>query len=152
PSGITETILVDKMTQAIWLSKRALMLQHVTFNQEMPTCDDQKQLALYLRYQTTNERAFHKCLNDLLKLRAEKRRQEIGFESQGQKQVRHTRRESSENRKQELHRWNVLLAEAKLDHQLMQNIMLRVDEAVAACEKEEQEEDENTPISAQRAA
>jgi hypothetical protein len=58
PSGLTETILVDKMAQAIWLSKRALMLQHVTFNHELPTCDDQKQLALYLRYQTTNERAF----------------------------------------------------------------------------------------------
>ncbi|MGI9070162.1 MAG: hypothetical protein ACR2JB_02245, partial [Bryobacteraceae bacterium] len=27
PSGLTETILVDKMAQAIWLSKRALMLQ-----------------------------------------------------------------------------------------------------------------------------
>ncbi|MGI9075365.1 MAG: hypothetical protein ACR2JB_29505 [Bryobacteraceae bacterium] len=152
PSGLTETILVDKMAQGIWLSKRALMLQHVTFNQEMPTCDDQKQLALYLRYQTTNERAFHKCLNDLLRLRAEKRRQEIGFESQTQKQADQTHRESSESRKQELHRWNVLLAEAKLDHQLMQNIMLRVDDTVAACEKEQQEEDEKTPISAQRAA
>ena len=81
PSGVTEMILVDKMAQALWLGKRAQMLQHVTFNHELPTCDDQKQLALYLRYQTTNERAFHKCLNDLLKLRAEKRRQQIGFES-----------------------------------------------------------------------
>ncbi|MGI9074798.1 MAG: hypothetical protein ACR2JB_26560 [Bryobacteraceae bacterium] len=152
PSGLTETILVDKMAQAIWLSKRALMLQHVTFNQELPTCDNQKQLALYLRYQTTNERAFHKCLNDLLRLRAEKRKQEIGFESQQHKQADHTRHEATENRKQELHRWNVLLAEAKLDHQLMQNIMLRVDEAVAACEKEELEEDEKTPITAQQAA
>jgi hypothetical protein len=34
PSGLTETILVDKMAQAIWLSKRAQMLQHVTFNHE----------------------------------------------------------------------------------------------------------------------
>jgi hypothetical protein len=141
------------MAQAIWLHKRALMLQHVTFNQELPTCDDQKQLALYLRYQTTNERAFHKCLNALLKLRAEKRKQEIGFESQQQKQADQTHRESSENRKQELHKWAVLLAEAKLDHQLlMQNIMLRVDDAAAACEKEEQEGGEKTPITAQQAA
>jgi hypothetical protein len=152
PSGLTETILVDKMAQAIWLSKRALILQHVTFNHEVPTCDDQKQLALYLRYQTTNERTFHRCLNDLLRLRAEKRKQEIGFESQQHKEADHTRRETSENRKQELHRWAVLLAEAKLDHQLMQNIMLRVDDAAAACKKEEQEEDENTPLTAQQAA
>jgi hypothetical protein len=45
-----------------------------------------------------------------------------------------------------------LFAEAKLDHQLMQNIMLRVDDTVAACERDELEEDENTPITAQQAA
>src|SRR5437762_12924190 len=44
PSGLTETILVDKMAQAIWLSKRAQMLQHVTFNHELPVGDDPKQL------------------------------------------------------------------------------------------------------------
>jgi hypothetical protein len=131
PSGLTEMILVDKMAQAIWLSKRAQMLQHVTFNQELPTCDDQKQLALYLRYQTTNERAFHKCLNALLKLRAEKRKQEIGFESQerkrngeARKEAEHNRREASENRKQQVHRWNVLLAQAKVDNQELQNMRL----------------------------
>ena len=128
PSGLTEMILVDKMAQAIWLSKRAIILQHVTFNHELPACDDQKQLALYLRYQTTNERAFHKCLNDLLKLRAEKRKQEIGFESQSHKQADHIRREASENRKQEVHRWNVLLAQAKVDNQELQNMRLETPE------------------------
>jgi hypothetical protein len=152
PCGVTEMILVDKMAQALWLSKRAQMLQHVTFNPELPGCDDEKQLALYLRYQTTNERAFHKCLNALLKLRAEKRRQETGFESQKDKQADQTRREASETRKQELHRWAVLLAEAKLDHQLMQNIMLRVEDAAGACEKEDLGEDETTLITAQQAA
>jgi hypothetical protein len=145
PSGLTEMILVDKMAQALWLSKRALMLQHVTFNHELPVCDDPKQLALYLRYQTTNERAFHKCLNDLLRLRAEKRKQEIGFESQIHKQADQTRRESSENRKQELHRWAVSLAEAKLDHQLLQNSTLQHSKNDASCEEE-------TQITAERAA
>jgi len=128
PSGLTETILVDKMAQAIWLSKRALMLQHVTFNQELPTCDDPKQLALYLRYQTTNERAFHKCLNDLLSLRSEKRKQEIGFESQQHKEADHTRREAAETRKQCLHKWDVLLAQAKVDNQELQNMRLETPE------------------------
>ena len=41
-SDLTERILVDKMAQALWLTKRALMLQHVTFNHELPTCDDEK--------------------------------------------------------------------------------------------------------------
>src|SRR5947207_3513332 len=107
PSSLTETVLVDRMAQSLWLSKRALMLQHVTFNHNLPACDDEKQLALYIRYQTTNERAFHKCLNDLLKLRAEKRRQEIGFESQQQQRAEHSRREAAENRKQELHRYAI---------------------------------------------
>jgi hypothetical protein len=78
PCGVTEMILVDKMAQALWLSKRAQMLQHVTFNHEIPVCDDPKQLALYLRYQTTNERAFHKCLNDLLKLRPKSADRKLG--------------------------------------------------------------------------
>jgi hypothetical protein len=43
PSGLTETVLVDRMAQALWLSKRAVMLQHVTFNHNLPTCDDEKQ-------------------------------------------------------------------------------------------------------------
>ncbi len=42
----------------------------------------ERSLSLYIRYQTTNERAFSKCLSDLLKLRAERRKDKIGFESQ----------------------------------------------------------------------
>src|SRR3954454_18204309 len=55
PSGLTETILVDKMAQALWLTKRAVVLQHVTFNHQAPGCEDDKQLALYLRYETTHD-------------------------------------------------------------------------------------------------
>jgi hypothetical protein len=122
PSGITETILVDKMAQALWLTKRAVVLQHITFNHELPGCSDPKRLALYLRYETTHDRIFHKSLNELLKLKAEKRKAEIGFESQQQKKADQTRREAGENRKQELHRYTVLLAEAKADHQDLLNM------------------------------
>jgi hypothetical protein len=149
PSGLTETILVDKMAQALWLTKRAVVLQHITLNYQRPGCDDEKQLALYLRYETTHDRIFHKALNQLLKLRAEKRKSEIGFESQERKRNdeaeeirRHnreerkqndeirksadqTRREAAEKRKQELHRYNVLLGEAKVDHQELLNMNLR---------------------------
>ena len=38
--------------------------------------------ALYLRYQTTHERAFYKALTELQKLRAERKKEQIGFESQ----------------------------------------------------------------------
>ena len=128
PASPTEAALIEKMAQALWLGKRALLLQEVTFNLEMPACIDEKQLALFIRYQTTHDRAFHKCLDQLLKLRAEKRKQEIGFESQKRKrkeddhkQADQTRREAAENRKQELHHYGVLLSEAKLDHQLLLN-------------------------------
>jgi hypothetical protein len=42
--------------------------------------DDQK-LSLYLRYQTTHQRAFHRCLNDLLKLQKQRKSEDRGFES-----------------------------------------------------------------------
>jgi hypothetical protein len=76
---------------------------------------DQKQLALYLRYQTTHERGFHKAMNDLLKLRAAKRKEQIGFESQ-------QRTERDDKRKQERHQWAILLAEAKVDGQQLHDL------------------------------
>ena len=106
PVGPTEIILVEKMAQHHWLGRRALVLQNKCFNPQTHLCGDQKQFALYLRYQTTHDRAFHRCLNQLLKLRAEKRRVEIGFESQ-------KRKETDQERKQELHELRVFILEAQ---------------------------------------
>ena len=125
PATLSESLLVDRMAQHYWLTQRALTLQEVTFNREVPLCEHEKQLALYLRYQTTHDRAFHKCLDQLLKLRAEKRKQEIGFESQKLKQAEQTRKDSVEKRKQDLHKLDLLLAEAKADHQIFQNWNLK---------------------------
>jgi len=142
PSTPTETLLVTQMAQAWWLRSRALVLQNSCFADSV----DEKQLALYLRYQTTHERAFYKALNTFLKLRAEKRRSEIGFESHQEKQSRarqqaelrqnranqqaeeHARRQAVEKRRQELHRWTVLLAQARVDNQELQNMKLETPE------------------------
>ena len=122
PATMTESILVEKMAQSYWLSKRALYLQdQCATDEELTLEQQQKELALFIRYQTTHDRAFHRSLNDLLKLRAERRRAEIGFESQKHKIAAESRREAAEKRKQELHEFAVLLAEAKLDSQLLQN-------------------------------
>jgi hypothetical protein len=128
PTTITETLLVEKMAQSWWLRSRALLLHNSSFGDSI----DQKQLALYLRYQTTHDRNFHKALNELLKLRAERRKAEIGFESQQMKQNRarqqaeeHARHQAAEKRKQELHKWKVLLAEAEVDHRVMQSLNLQ---------------------------
>jgi len=92
PSNTTEHLLVKTMTQSCWLRQRALTLQQLCFNREMAICDGdcEKQLALYLRYQTTHDRAFTKALDQLQKPRAEKRKEEIGFESQEKKAERAT--------------------------------------------------------------
>ena len=85
PETVTETALVNGMAQHYWLAQRAVLLQNTAFTSA--TEFDAKKLSLFLRYQATHDRAFHKCLNDLLKLRAQKRREQIGFESQQQKQA-----------------------------------------------------------------
>jgi hypothetical protein len=75
PSTMTESILVEKMAQSYWLSKRALHLQDECCTDEELTLEEQqKQLALFIRYQTTHDRAFHRSLNDLLGRKHLKRR------------------------------------------------------------------------------
>jgi hypothetical protein len=145
PATPTEELLVETMAHSYWLRKRALILQNTCFAGESPTSCNEKELALYIRYQNTHDRAFHRALNDLLKLRAAKRKQEIGFESQKHKQAEETRREARETRKQELHRYNVLLGEAKVDHQYVLTANQRLPLLVAAVEQEDK-------LEAQKAA
>jgi hypothetical protein len=135
PGAGFETTLVEKMAQHFWLAKRALAFQDSCFNTETPSCDKerldepatlseaktQKMLALYLRYQTTHDRAFYKCADELRKLRAEKRKVEIGFESQQHKRNEEKRRQADADRKQHLHIWRVLQLQAEVDHQTMLN-------------------------------
>jgi low affinity Fe/Cu permease len=131
PSTPTETALVDKMAQSLWLSKRAVFLQGVSFNVASPTCLDEKQLAVYIRYQTTNDRAFNKSLDQLLKLRAEKRKQEIGFESQKRRQEEDVRKEADEVRKQAMHEArlravNAKAADLELDTDIRETVECRL--------------------------
>ncbi len=121
PAAPTEELLVKEMAQSYWLAQRALRLQNECFGENGI---DDKRLSLYLRYQTTHNRAFHKALNELQKLRAEKRRAEIGFVSQQHKEAAEARRQSAEKRKQDRHEWDILLAQAKTDHQTLLNMEL----------------------------
>jgi hypothetical protein len=127
PATLTEILLVEKLAQHYWLSQRAQRLQDLTMADDLPMRDQERQFALFLRYQTTNDRAFHQCLNQLLKLRSERRRAEIGFESQRREQVAESRREAAEKRKQDLHQWAVLLAEAKVSHQQVLTLNAEMD-------------------------
>jgi hypothetical protein len=115
PDTETERILVDRMAQHHWLRCRAEAFESGCFKED-GTLDD-KRLALFMRYRTSHERAFHRCLAELLKLRAEKRKTEIGFESKKRISEQHTRKQEKHEMAKEHHKWDILLAEAKVDHQ-----------------------------------
>ena len=56
---MTESILVEKMARSYWLAQRALRLQTSCLADDELSFDEQQQLSLYLRYQTTRaHRAF----------------------------------------------------------------------------------------------
>ena len=72
---LTETLLVRKMAQSWWLRERAQFFIDALLPDETGKAflDD---VPLYMRYQAQHDRAFHKALNDLLKIRAERRREQ----------------------------------------------------------------------------
>jgi hypothetical protein len=114
PATPTEEALVQAMAEHHWLRHRAMRLEHSCFDYTTGELIDDRKLALYLRYQTTHERAFHKALNDLLKLRAEKRKEQIGFERQRHAEAEQIRKQECHEMKKEAQKWATLLAEAKL--------------------------------------
>jgi hypothetical protein len=124
PATPTEQILVDNMAQHYWLSQRAQSL-HTAGMQDKPFDEDvQKGLAPYIRYQAHYDRLFQRALHDLLKLRAEKRKEQIGFESKKAKeaqaarsQTQEIRRESEENRKLERHKVDMDIRKTRLDRE-----------------------------------
>ena len=71
------------MAESHWLAKRAgHLLESTSLDPNSGVITNEKTFSLYTRYQTTHTRAFHKCLNDLLKLRTERRKAEFGFEAE----------------------------------------------------------------------
>jgi hypothetical protein len=85
----TESILVNAMVESSWLAQRAQRLHDTCLNPDTGEITDTAKASLYMRYHTTHTRAFHKSLNDLLKLRSERRKANIGFEAQKHQTERH---------------------------------------------------------------
>jgi hypothetical protein len=100
PSSETEVILVRHMAQSEWLRARALRLQ-ADCVRDVASSYNVATLALFIRYQTTHERAFHRSLKELQNLRKERRNLEIGFESQKLKQASEVRAVEGMNLKKE---------------------------------------------------
>ena len=114
PVTPTEALLVDKMAEHYWLSQRAQILQDLSMDGDAPSNEKEKSFALYIRYQTANDRGFSKCLHDLLKLRAERRKLIADREKQQQRQA-------EEQRKQEAHEARVRTVNAKAEFQELEN-------------------------------
>jgi len=143
PAGITEDLIVQRMSEHFWLARRAERFQFESselLSEGLSGMDDfNEAMALWMRYETTHERAFFKCLNELNKVKAERRKQqrqnEIGFERQKQaeanearkqaaeirKQADESRKAAAETRKQELHEHRLRMANAKIAALLTKN-------------------------------
>jgi hypothetical protein len=84
PANPSEEILVQEMAQSHWLTQRAIRYQNQCFT---PEGVDEERLALFLRYQTTHDRAFHKALNTLIRLKKDRA---VGFVSQHESRPKNT--------------------------------------------------------------
>jgi adenylate kinase family enzyme len=123
PQTPFELELVEKMAQHYWVAKRAMHLQDLVFHAASATFEEvDKQLKLYLRYQTTHERAFEKCVAELRRLRGDVVKAHIGFESHKRQKAQDERNEALEKRRQEKHESDQKLAAARLDAQILRNI------------------------------
>jgi hypothetical protein len=84
PATPEERRLVDSLIQHYWLMQRALTYQENLLAEAGPNAEtlDQKRFSLFLRYQTTNERAYYKAQKEFQAVRKQKHLEQIGFESQ----------------------------------------------------------------------
>lgn len=113
-----EEELVEKMAQHHWCARRAGLLQDGCFDMDHPLCAQgaEKDLALFLRYQSTHERAFERCAKELRNLKNAREKEKIGFESQKRREADSARKQANEERKQQLHKLAVGLFEARIEH------------------------------------
>jgi len=116
PRTPTESDLVLKMAQHLWLSHRGKLLQDMCFEPAVPVilAETEKQLALFMRYEAHHERAYHKCLDQLRKMKAERRKTQKETEAQEQRQT-------EQGRKQEKQDLWVRFAKAKAERQELLN-------------------------------
>lgn len=108
PATPTESLLVVAIAKHRWLSDRAATLQELCFDDTRPGRCAEVLLSTYLRYQAHHERAFHKSLDTLLKLRRERQREQNGFVSQ-------TMRIESAHRSQDRHSLQFEILKARLE-------------------------------------
>jgi len=120
PTSETESILVRHMAESEWLRGRALRFQADCMMYGFKNVEPTK-LALFIRYETTHERAFHKALNELQNIRKQKQNSEIGFESQGIKKAAEARATEGLNLKKEEFEFKKMVFHGKQEAQERRN-------------------------------
>ena len=83
PSTMTASLLVRTLAEAWWLRKRAQTYQDLCL--ENVGASDPEGLPLYLRYQAHHDPVFHRTLNEILKMRATRRKSESQKVAESQK-------------------------------------------------------------------
>jgi hypothetical protein len=106
PADDVERELVAKMVRHTWLSTRAVKLQEGCFLVQPITPDQEarnvmgiavrKELDVYVRYQTAQDRAYQRAAAELAKRKKERDLRERGF-------AREERAEAQEKRREEVH-------------------------------------------------
>ena len=130
PTTETEGLLVRRMAEYEWLRARALRFQADCLMLGEKSLDTAK-LALFIRYQTTHERAFYKALNELQSLREQKRNTEIGIEAQQLKQSAEVRASEAQNLKREEFLWKKEVFQMKKQAQEQRNVAQVVPETAS---------------------
>jgi hypothetical protein len=108
------------MAESLWLRNRAQNLQPSCFDPQTGAVIDQKSLTLYIRYENQYTRAHSSALKQLLKIRSDHRKSEIGFEAQ-------KRAEEKQQMKKDAHYWDVLKKDAQACHELARNLTQKMD-------------------------
>jgi hypothetical protein len=137
PDTATEHDLVQRLATRQWLRRRALKLQN-QFLAPDGTITNEKQFALYNRYETQHERAYNKALADLMRLKSLRLREQNGFESQKRKDEIHAFKikalKDREYRNQLLileREARLTLAQAKLNTEHLMNVAPSIPEPSA---------------------
>ena len=111
PTTETESLLINTMAESHWLANRAQSLIDTCLDPDTGAITNERSFSLYLRYQTTHSRQFHKAFNDLAKQRAEKSKADKEFVAQNRSTEKH------EMQKQ-LHYWNVVRRDSEACSQM----------------------------------
>ena len=130
PQTTLEKELVESLAEHRWLVQRALRLQEGCFHTDLAYCDDPIALALYLRYQTTHERAASKALRELQNLQQQRKKAEIGFVSQKDAQAAQVRVQEQHELSKQLKQTTLRLQFARLQRVESDNLHREVPCAV----------------------